>query len=192
MWKSKRQTLRGLATLAVLALVLLAVPALADVSNGDFENGGVDWNPTFDPGFGVSFPPAGGHDGGYASLESDFTNIGGRACILQTIQCGQPDDGTECTIAFDFKLTPIAAVPGSGRIIVTIDGISDIVVDMPTPDWEFVSYVVPCGVHVIEICLEVDPFENAWVACIDNVRAVCTGGVPNELDSWGSLKSLYR
>jgi len=187
-----RKTMTGQAAIAALAFVLLAVPALADVSNGDFENGGADWIGTADPGLGVSFPAGGGNDGGYARLESDFQNGGGRACISQIIQCGDPDDGTECTIGFDFKLTPIDAMPGTGRIIVTIDGVTDVVIDTGTPDWEFVSYVVPCGEHTIEICLEVDPQDNSWVACIDNVRAVCTGGVPNELGSWSRLKSLYR
>jgi len=192
MGDSKRQIIQCQFACAVLAFVLLAVSALADVMNGDFENGGSDWIEFADEGLFASFPLDGGNDGGYALLESDFQNLGGFVCISQTIQCGQPDPSRSCTIGFDFKLTPVDAAPGSGRIIVSIDGVTDVVVDVGTLDWEFVSYVVPCGVHVIDICLEVDPTDNRWVACIDNVRAECNDVVPNELDSWGSLKTLYR
>lgn len=178
--------------LAALTCVLLAVPAMAQVMNGDFENGGSDWIEFADPGLLASYPDVGGNPGGYARLESDFSNPGGWVCITQTIQCGDPTIGTECTIGFDYKLTPIDAGPDTGRIIVTIDGVSDIIPDVGPMDWEFVSYVVPCGVHVVQICLEVDPENNAWVACIDNVRAECTGEVANELGSWGTLKTLYR
>ena len=177
---------------AMVAAMLLAVPAMADIIDGDFENGGVDWNGNADPGLGVSFPPGGGNPGGYARLESAFQNNGGQACILQTFMCGDPTVGTECTIGFDYKLTPIDADPGTARIIVAIDGVTDVVVDMETPGWEFVSYVVPCGLHVIEICLQVDPENNSWVACIDNVRAECTGEVPETPSSWSRVKGLYR
>ncbi len=189
---SKRIIIQRQFACAVLAFVLLAVPAMADVFNGDFENGGNDLIEFADPGLFASFPPAGGNDGGYARLESDFQNLGGFVCISQTIQCGVPDPSRSCTIGFDFKLTPIDASPGTGRIIVSIDGVTSVVVDVGTPEWEFVSYVVPCGDHVLDICLEVDPENNSWVACIDNVRAECNDVVPNERDSWGSLKTLYR
>ena len=56
MRENKRQTLTSLAVLAALALVLLAVPAMAQVMNGDFENGGSDWIEFADPGLLASYP----------------------------------------------------------------------------------------------------------------------------------------
>jgi len=182
----------SLTALLVLGTTLIAISAMADVLDGDFENGGGDWQVFADPGFSASFPAAGGNPGGYARLYADFPNVGGSVCIMQTFLCGDPDQGTECTIGFDYNLTLIDAAAGSARIIVVIDGISSVVVDHATSDWEFVSYVVPCGPHTIEICLEVDPEHNMWQACIDNVRAECTGGVPTEAQHWDGIKSLYR
>ena len=176
----------------VLSISLLTGVALADVMNGDFANGVADWNPTADLGLGVSFPAAGGTPDAYALLESGFQNDGGRACILQTFICGDPSQGTECTIGFDYFLTPIDAAAGSGRLIVIIDGIESVVVDHGTQGWNFVSYVVPCGPHTIQFCLEVDPVNNAWQAGIDNVRSECTGSVPNEALQWDGIKSFYR
>ncbi len=183
---------KSLTALMVLGITLFAVSAMADVMNGDFSNGGMDWTVLPDPGFGASFPAAGGNPDGYALLESAFQNPGGRVCILQTFICGDPDQGTECTIGFDYFLTPIDAAPGSGRLMVVIDGIVSVVADHPTQGWNFVSYVVPCGLHTLQFCLEVDPQNNAWQAGIDNVRSECTGGVPNEARHWDGIKSLYR
>jgi len=186
--------MRHINSLVVIILVGLILPAgvSAQVMNGDFESGGMDWMDSADPGFGVAFLAAGGNPGGFAELTSNFQNPGGRACISQTILCGDPDAGTECTIGFDFRLAPVDAVPGSGRIVVTIDGVESVVVEGPTQGWDFVSYVVPCGVHVVEICLEVDPQYNAWEAGIDNVRSECTGTVGTEDSNWDALKSIYR
>jgi hypothetical protein len=179
--------------LTALALAtLISAPALADVAEGDFEQGGASWSTSAPTGMSVSFPTTGGNPGGYALLESLLPNPGGVACITQTFTCGDPDGGTECTIGFEYKLDGDGA-PGSGRIVVTIDGVSNVVTDTPTGGaWEFVSYVVPCGEHVIEICLEVDPQDNRWSACVDNVRAECTGVVPNDEVSWSSVKARYQ
>jgi hypothetical protein len=183
---------KSLVTMLVLMITLMATVAMADILDGEFSNGGGDWAVMADPGFSASFPAAGGNPDAYARLFADLQNMGGRVCISQTFLCGDIDQGTECTIGFDYFLSPIDAAPGTARIIVVIDGIESIVVDHPTTDWEFVSYVVPCGPHTIEICLEVDPQYNMWEACIDNVRAECTGQVPNDVMLWDGIKSLYR
>jgi len=186
------ETWLPLLALTTLAVVLASVPARADVLNGDFENGDVDWNYNGPADWSNGYPPAGGNPDGYAFISSPFQGPGGIACIIQTFTCGDPDDGTECTIGFDYRLTPVDATPNSGRIKVFIDGVESVVVEGETPDWESVTYVVPCGVHVIELCLEVDPENNSWRACFDNVRAVCTGSVPTDASTWTNLKGLFR
>ena len=177
---------------AIITIAFLATPALADVTNGDFQNGNAGWSETSDPGLGVTYPPGGGDPDAYAHMESDFTNLGGSVCISQTFICGDPNDGTECTMGFSYNLMPIDAVPGSAQITVNIDGFSDVVTDVATTGWEDVAYVQPCGTHTIEICMVVDPSNNAWIGQIDTVRAVCTGGVSNENDNWGTMKTRYR
>lgn len=176
----------------VMAVLLAASLAVASPTNGDFSSGGSGWSDSADPGFSVSYPAAGGNPGGFAQMESAFSNPGGRACIEQTFECGVPGGGTECTIGFDYFLEPIDAVPGSGRLIVEIDGIANVVTDLSTQGWQFVSYVVPCGTHTVRICLEVDPANNSWRAGVDNVRSECTGPVANDAVEWSTLKSMYR
>lgn len=183
---------KSLTVLIVLSISLLASTAMADIMNGEFDGGPTDWNPNSDLGLGISFPAAGGNPGAYALLESAFSNTGGSACIMQTFICGDPSQGTECTIGFDYFLNPIDAAPGTARLIVIIDGITSVVVDHGTQGWNSVSYVVPCGSHTIQFCLVVDPENNAWQAGIDNVQSECTGGVPNETFRWNSIKSIYR
>lgn len=181
-----------LLVLAVVSVALASLPAGADVLNGDFENGGADWNFNGPADWTNGYPPAGGNPDGYAFIASPQVGPGGIGCIIQTIICGDPDEGTECTIGFDYLLAAGDAMPNSGRIKVYIDGIESVVVEGETVGWETVTYVVPCGVHVIDLCLEVDPENNAWRACFDNVRAVCTGGVPTDESTWSSLKGLFR
>ena len=180
-----------LLALATLATLLAAMPALADVSNGDFENGGFDWAVNAPADWGVSFPAAGGNPDGYASIRSPFSGPGGTACIIQTFTCGDPDSGTECTVGFDYRLDIVDAGPGTGRIVVWIGGVESVVVEGQS-DWETVSYVVPCGVQDLGLCLEVDDENNSWQACFDNVRAECTGPVSTDAHTWTNLKSLFR
>lgn len=185
---------RGLKTaaLAATAFLLAAGVAFADVVNGDFENGGVAW-PFFAPAdWTVSFPPAGGNPDGYALIQSSFGGPGGFACLEQTFSCGEPDEGTECFITLDYRLDMLDAGFDTGRIKVYIDGAEVLLVDTPSQDWATATFVVPCGAHFIQLCLEVDPMNNAWRACFDNVRAECMGGVSDETNDWSTIKSLYR
>ncbi|MCP4291048.1 MAG: hypothetical protein GY780_04330 [bacterium] len=177
---------------SLLLCCFTANAALADVLNGDFSLGGSDWVTYGDPGLGISFPAAGGVPGGYALLESSFSNPGGTMCMTQTFECGLPGQGSTCSIGFDFFLVPIDAAPGTARLLVTINGVTDTLLPSATGGWEFVSYVVPCGPVVIEFCLVVDPVNNAWQAGIDNVRNECTDVVANDELQWDSLKSIYR
>lgn len=187
-----RKTFVSFAASLTLLGALSAAPALADPTNGDFENGGTDWTESAPPGFLTSFPLLGGNPDGHGRIESGTSNPGGQACISQTFECGVVGGGTECTIGFDYQLTPGDAAPGSGRIVMRIDGLSDVVTDVPNPGWEFVAYVVPCGTHTLDLCLDVDPQNNQWTATFDNVRSACTGPVSNEGPSWSTLKSRFH
>jgi hypothetical protein len=179
-----------LGALSLIALVLVADGTFADVMNGEFDNGSSDWTPVAPPGWTVTFPAAGGNPGAYAAIQSPFSGPGGMGCIIQTFYCSQPGDEGSCTIGFDYSLAPIDAGPGTGHIVIDIDGIQSIVATGDTP-WSTVTYVVPCGLHVLQLCLLVDPQNNAWRACFDNVRSVC-GPVSDESTTWGEIKSLYH
>ncbi len=175
---------------AIIATIIGAGTAVADVMDGEFDNGGSDWSPNVPPDWGLAFPAAGGNPGGYAAIQSPFSGPGGTGCISQTFYCSQQGDEGDCTIGIDYSLAPVDAGPDTGHIMIEIDGIQDTVATGDTP-WTTVTYVVPCGLHVIQLCLVVDPQNNAWRACFDNVRSVC-GPVSDEKTTWGSIKSLYN
>ena len=177
--------------LATLTILLAAMSAQADVINGDFENGGADWTDNAPADWGVIFPAAGGNPDGYAAIRSPFSGPGGTGCIIQTFTCGDPGDGTECSITFDYRLDPVDAAAGTGRIVVWIDDVEHIVVEGQS-DWETVTFVAPCGVQVIGLCLEVDPDNNSWQASFDNVQAECTGPVSTDAETWTNLKAIFR
>ena len=83
------------------------------------------------------------------------------------------------------------ADPGSGRILLIFDGATTLLADTDT-DWQTDTFTVPCGEHTIGLCLEVDEGDHRWVACFDNVEAICSGVVASEEQIWGTLKGLFR
>lgn len=173
-----------------LISVLIATPAFAQVLNGDFEDGGTDWLTSATSGFAVSFPSTGGNPDGLARLGSGQSNPGGEACIIQTFECGEPGSSSVCTISFDYRFNRLTGDFSSSRLIVTVAG-DTTVLPGGVDEWTSASINVPCGLHTLEICLEVDPSDNAWIADVDNVNALCTGVIPTEAPSWSTIKALY-
>jgi len=185
--KSLRRTL-----LAAALGLALAAPASAQIMNGDFEAGPSDWNPSLPPpGWTVSFLPAGGNPDAYARIQSPFSNAAGAVGIFQTFLCGDPGIPGNCLITLDYYLDQIDAGDFTGRVHVRIDGL--VVYTSPpgpTAGWLNVTVTVPCGQHVIGLELEVDPGNNGWAACFDNVTARCEPIVPTRSTTWGRIKSL--
>lgn len=184
-------TLKPISKLAVAALLLCAAVAQADVMNGDFENGALGWAGSSPFNWVIEWPAGGGNPGGYAAIQSPFGGPGGLGIINQTFVCGQPGEQGTCTITVDYSLQQIDASNFSGRILIRIDG----VVYTFAPNnagWNTATFSVPCGVHVLELCLQVDPSNNGWRACFDNVEATCDGVVPSESTNWGTIKALYN
>jgi hypothetical protein len=182
---------RPISKLFAAALILCASVAGADVMNGDFENGGDQWQVDVPQGWTSDFPAAGGNPGGHATIQSPFGGPGGLGCIMQTFVCGDSGQEGNCTITVDYSLLQIDASDDSARILIRINGNAATF----APDdagWYTATFTVPCGVVVLELCLEVDPTNNGWRASFDNVEASCDGVVSSEATSWSSIKALYN
>lgn len=181
-----------LSRILAAALVLAAAPVAAGIVNGDFAAGGAGWTAwSTDPSLVAQFQTYGGNPDDCAVLVADISNPGGRACIAQSFTCGVPGGDTVCTVSLDVRFNILGADLRSSRLIVSIDGSEELVVD-PTDAWTDLSVDVPCGQHDLEICLEVDPDDNGWVAKVDNVSSQCVGVIGNETRGWGPLKQRYR
>lgn len=179
--------------LATIAVLLASMPAKADIFNGDFENGGTDWNFNGPADWDNVFPPAGGNPDGYAVIASPDPGSSGIGCLIQTFPCGEPGSDTVCSITFDYWLAPDNGTdPTSGIIKVFVDGAELYSAAGPSDGWQTGTMTVPCGVHVIELCLEVTAPDNAWRCCFDNVQAVCDDTVSADADTWTGVKGLFR
>lgn len=130
-------------------------------------------------GWPASVGISGRHGSEYTLLGADISNPGGLACIAQSFTCSVQGGDTVCTVSLDVRFNILGADLRSSRLIVSIDGSEDLVVD-PTDAWTDLSVDVPCGQHDLEICLEVDPDDNGWVAKVDNVSSQCVGVIGNE------------
>ena len=188
-----RQRWPAYLSLATLVLALAAVPASAQILNGDFEMGGTDWNFNGPASWFNDYPPAGGNPDGCAIIASPLSGSGGTGCLIQTFNCGEQGSDTHCAIAFDFWLAPDNnTAPDTGRIFALVDGSEVFAHVGETGGWLQASFIVPCGVHVIELCLEVDDGDHGWRAIFDNVEASCEDTVPTDGSTWSSLKGLFR
>ena len=176
-------------TLALAGAALASVPS--GISNGDFCQGDFNWNPQPPANWTITFPAAGGNPDCYARIQSPFGQSAGTGSITQTFNCGEPGIPGNCVITFDYRLESIDASPGTARVHLRIDGA--IQFTSPSADsegWRNVTVTVPCGVHVLTLELEVDPTNNGWAACFDNVFARCEPIVPTAPSTWGRIKSL--
>jgi hypothetical protein len=184
-------TLKPISKVLVAALLLCAAVAQADVMNGDFENGPLFWSGSSPFNWILEWPAAGGNPGGYAAIQSPFGGDGGLGIIEQTFVCGDPGEEGTCTITVDYSLLQIDASNNSGRIIIRIDGVATTFTPQDS-GWYTATLTVPCGTHHLELCLQVDPINNGWRACFDNVAASCDGVVPSESTNWSTIKALYN
>jgi hypothetical protein len=155
-------------------LLVISCPALAQVINGDFELGSTPWTTsTSSAAWQVSFLAAGGNPTGYAQIHSPFGDSGGQGLIRQQFVCWTGDPG-QCEIAFDYKLDIWDASSFTGRVHAIVNGAT--VYTSPVANnisWTTIQVNMPCAPTLdIALVLEVDPGNNGWRACFDNVR--CT------------------
>jgi len=113
-------TVKPISKLFVAALLLCAAAASADVMNGDFENGGDQWQVNVPTNWQASFPAADGNPGGHASIQSPFGGPGGLGLIMQTFMCGDPNMIGTCTITYNWSedVTPpsFTSCPGTKNL----------------------------------------------------------------------------
>ena len=116
------------------------------------------------------------------------------AATSQEFECGDPGQEGECEITLDFRSENWDASSSTGFVRVYLDGTlqfeqqpSDFI------DWTSITLVADeCGRHKIDLCLNVLPGNNGWLACFDNVKAECMGVVQTTTSTWGVLKAMYR
>jgi len=184
----------ALRSILLILGLLTAGGALAQISNGDFEAGSAGWSLSAPSGWSIGVLP-GGNPGDHGHIQSPWGNSAGTACFEQVFQCGEEDPTgvSDCIITFDYYLHNLDASSGSGRINVLIDGN----VEFSSPpgadwmDWISITLRVPCGLHSIALCLEVDPQNNGWEAGFDNVFSECADSTPTAGSDWSTVKSLY-
>ncbi len=184
-------TVRPISKLFVAAVLLCAAAASADVLNGDFESGSNGWQTNVPPNWQTAFPAAGGNPDGYGAVQSPFGNSGGVGCLMQTFVCGDPGEEGTCTITLDYFLQQIDASNFTGRVLIRIDGVAATFAPSDS-GWHSATFTVPCGVHVLELCLQVDAGNNGWRAGFDNVEATCDGVVSSKSAVWGTIKAMYN
>jgi len=174
--------------------IFVAGAAMAQVSNGDFEDGSTGWILSTPPNWTIGVQ-GGGNPGGHAHIQSPWGDSAGIGCFDQEFPCGQedPTGQSHCIITFDYYLHNLDASPGSGRVIVMVDDVVEFMTDPDADwiDWTTVAISVPCGYHFLSLCLEVDPVNNGWEAGFDNVSATCDDGTATDASDWSTVKSLY-
>jgi len=177
----------------------LAAPVVA---NGNFDLGGNQWTvnvpPTANP-WQASFPATGGNPSGFARIQSPFgDSTGGVATaeggIRQVLGC-TADTPAGCEIIFDYKLDWFDATSGfdSGRIVARVNGAlvfvsaHNLSETNPGTPWTTVTLQAPAcdpsNFITLQLVLEVDLGDNAWVASFDNVRVNCDGISGGDEDS---------
>jgi hypothetical protein len=185
-------TIRPISKLLVVALLLGAAMAHAELINGDFESAGDGWNFSLPIGdWQVGFPNFGGNPGGCVAIWSPFGGPGGLGLIRQGFMCGDPNAIGTCTITVDYALEQIDASDNSGRIYIGIDGGATLFTPGDS-NWYTATFTLPCGEHYLELGLQVDPQNNGWRASFDNAFSVCDGGVSSEATNWSTIKALYN
>jgi len=175
-----------------LAVVLcFPAAATAQIQNGDFESGGAAWTPDAPTAWTVDYPTTQGNPGGYLWIMSPFGNSAGTGCAFQEFSCGGADTSSTCTITFDYRLDFVDASDSTAFVTVLVDSTGSFTSPLGTFQgipWTHREITVPCGPHTIRLCLNVEPGNNGWSACFDNVTAACSGTVPVHPMSWGGIK----
>jgi hypothetical protein len=177
---------------SILCLFVLSsvTSSQAQITNGDFENGGTGWDTSVPANWSLTFYGSEGNPGGYVGIQSPFGDSGGEACVSQDFQCNSPDG---CDIYVDYRHEWIDSNPLAGRILVKLGG-GVIHTSAPVNDqpWTTIRMgPVIEGTHTIEICLEVDEGNNGWEAGIDNVACPGCQGIGVEAIGWGTVKARY-
>jgi hypothetical protein len=180
-------------TLTLALALFVAGGALAQISNGDFEAGIIDWAPSAPADWAIGVVFGGGNPGAYGHIQSPWGDSAGMGCFEQDFQCGEEDPTGEshCLITLDYFIHSLDAAPGTGRVIVSIDGIPMFISSGDWIDWTTITLSIPCGLHRISLCLEVDPQNNGWEAGFDNVNAECDESTATDAINWSTIKSLY-
>jgi len=182
--------------LCVLTLSL-ALPASAQVANGDFESGLTAWNvynPWPGPSNRVTHSSA-GNPGGCVVLQLevfDGSNTG-EGYVEQAFNCGG-DASTMCTISVDYKYAKGSLDQGDGgKGHIYIDDVLKLTAGSPqepTRSWTTAVFYVPCEAHTVRLGLQGVFTLNQWTAWFDNVR--CEAPIAAETSTWGHVKALYR
>ena len=134
---------------------------------------------------------------GYALVTNDLGQTGEHGCILQTFECGQAGLNTSCTVRFDYQVQGFDVLGSHSEVTATVDGdiAFDQLLSVSTPGWSSETVTVPCGTHVLGLCLDVLPGASGdpyWRASFDNVSGTCDTNIGIEPRPWGAVKRLFE
>ena len=191
-------TFRILVACFALAVGLAgALPATAQIQNGDFEAGGAYW--TVEPlpeGWSVDFQLNGGLPDGSVVIRSPADGTPGEACIRQHFECGSPSGQTLCEVPFSVMFTSPDGDPNLAYFSLYFDGAWYAIASarhFGAPHWYSSRFTLPCGTHEVAFCLRTTQGSGVWSARYDNLGAAClVQPVPALPTSWGSVKIRYR
>ena len=185
--------MRWICSMLVCLILGVSGPAIAQITNGTFDDSLEGWTLTFPEGDVTNIAEAiqvAGACPGYAGTLFTFVSAApGLGCFSQEFEC-QSLNG-QCAIMFSYEFEN--SYDPNVRAVVRLDGTEVFSQTTRTPECTSVGPLeIGCGTHTIELCLDV--LAVGVVAAhvtYDNVVAIC-GALPVEQSSWGAIKALFR
>ena len=179
----------------VLVSALLAAPAAAQITNGDFNAGLTGWLPVTSGVAAIAANPFGNPANSAQIFEtaSGFTLPNGVGTLSQQFGCGSSFEPGPCVVYLEYMA--FANFGASVQVEVWVDSNLYYTMNHPGPSnaWIPVTFAVGCGLHRIDLVANGTggPLTE-WSVHFDNVTASCVAPVPTEGRTWGGIKALYR
>jgi hypothetical protein len=130
-------------------------------------------------------------------VTNDLGQTGEHGCILQTFECGQAGLNTSCTVRFDYQVQGFDVLGSHSEVTATVDGdiAFDQLLSVSTPGWSSVTVTVPCGTHVLGLCLDVllvrSGIRPGGPASTTSAET-CDTNIGIEPRPWGAVKRLFE
>ena len=185
--------MRALNLFLCCCITATASTALADIYNGDFEAGGDGWTVDAPAEWAVEFPTEGGNPGGHALIVAPPHNPG-EACIRQVVACGEGEGS--CSVTFQFGTwQEYRTTPASREFQIRLYVDDALIYEFMATDrflWIERTVDIPCGVHELAFCFEINDDPQTWKGIYDNIATRCDDPIPVVQERRTSLKVRFR